>query len=94
MTSKQRAKLRSLASAEQTILHVGKGDIGENLITQAADALAKRELIKGTVLEASSLDVRDAANQLAEATGAEVVQVIGRKFVLYKRNEKEPVIQL
>ena len=94
MTSKQRAKLRSLASTEQTILHVGKGDIGENLITQAADALAKRELIKGTVLEASSLDVKDAANQLAEATGAEVVQVIGRKFVLYKRNEKEPVIQL
>ena len=94
MTSKQRAKLRSLASTEPTILQVGKNDIGESLIAQAADALKKRELIKGCVLENSTLDVKTAAQLIAAATGAEVVQTIGRRFVLYKRSEKEPVIEL
>lgn len=94
MTSKQRAKLRSIASTEQTILHVGKSGISENLIAQAAEALLARELVKGTVLETSTMTPQEAAAAIAQATDAEVVQTIGRKFVLYKRNEKEPVIEL
>lgn len=94
LTSKQRAQLRSLAAAEDTIIHIGKGDISENIIKQTADALKARELIKGKVLENSMLSPRGAAEELADATKSEVVQVIGSKFVLYKRNEREPKIEL
>ena len=94
LTSKQRAQLRAIAATEDTILTVGKDDVTENIIRQAADALRARELIKGKVLENSMLSARGAAETIAEATKSEVVQVIGSKFVLYKRNEKEPKIEL
>ena len=94
LTSKDRAKLRGIASKEDTILQVGKSGIGEALIKQVSDALAKRELIKMRVLENALLDSREVAEQLAVQTGAEVVQVIGTKFVLFKRNPKKPVIEL
>lgn len=84
LTSKQRSQLRSLANSIDTILHVGKDGIGENLIKQADDALEARELIKGRVLENSMLSPREAAEQLAPLTRSEVVQVIGTKFVLYR----------
>ena len=94
LTSKQRAQLRALAATEDTILTVGKEDVTENVIRQAQDALRARELIKGKVLDNSMLSARGAAETLAEATKSEVVQVIGSKFVLSKRNEKEPKIEL
>ena len=94
LTSKQRAQLRALASTEDTILHIGKGDLSDAIVKQAADALKARELIKGRVLENSMLTPREAADALAAATKSEVVQVIGSKFVLYKRNEQEPRIEL
>lgn len=94
LTSKQRAQLRGLAMSEDTIIQVGKGGITENTITQVKDALAARELIKGRVLENSLLTAREAADALAEACAAETVQTIGSKFVLYKRNVKEPKITL
>lgn len=84
LTSKQRAQLRGLANGIDTILHIGKDGIGDNLITQANDALEARELIKGKVLENSLLSTREAAEALAKATRSEVVQVIGTKFVLYR----------
>ncbi len=93
LTSKDRAKLRGIASTEDTILQIGKGGIGDTVVKQAADALAKRELIKGRVLENSLLSAREAAEELAEATASEVVQVIGTKFVLYKRNPENPVLK-
>ena len=74
LTSKQRAYLRSLAVNEDTILMIGKGGIDGDVVKQAADAIFKRELIKGKVLETA--------------------QVIGSKFALYKRNEKDPKIVL
>ena len=94
LTSKQRAQLRGLAMTEDTIIQIGKGGITENTITQVRDALAARELIKGRVLENSLLTAREAADALAEACAAETVQTIGSKFVLYKRNAKEPKIAL
>ena len=84
LTSKQRAQLRGLANGIDTILHIGKDGIGDNLITQANDALEARELIKGKVLENSMMTAREAAEALAVAVRAEVVQVIGTKFVLYR----------
>ena len=94
LNSKQRAFLRSKANSEEPILHLGKGGLSEPLLRQAEDALAARELIKGKVLETAPFSSREAAEQVAQAFCAEVVQVIGRTFVLYRRNQKEPKIQL
>lgn len=94
LTSKQRAQLRGMASTMDTIVIVGKGGITENVITQVTDALKARELIKGKVLESSLLTAKEAGAALAEACKAEQVQSIGSKFVLFKRNEKEPKIEL
>ena len=94
LTSKQRAQLRGLAAAEDTIIQVGKGGITENLVASVSTALKARELVKGRVLENSLLSAREACEALAEACGAESVQVIGTKFVLYKRSDKEPKITL
>lgn len=94
LTSKQRAQLRGLAMAEETIIQVGKGGITENLVASVSDALKARELVKGKVLESAMLTAREACDALAQACRAEGVQVIGTKFVLYKRNEKEPKIVL
>ena len=87
MTSKERARLRSLASTENTILTVGKGGITDNVIESADTALKARELIKGKVLESSMLTAREACEILAEACGAEAIQAIGTKFVLYRKKE-------
>ena len=94
LTSKQRAQLRSMAAELDTILQIGKGGITENVIAQASDALRTRELVKGRVLESSLLTAREACDALCEACRAEGVQVIGSKFVMYRRNEKEPKIEL
>lgn len=94
LTSKQRAYLRSLANPLDTILMVGKSGLSPELIKQADDALTARELIKGRALETAPLSPRDAAEELARETGAEVVQVIGTRFVLYRRHPKEPKIVL
>ena len=89
LTSKQRAQLRGLANGIDTILHVGKDGLGDNLIKQADDALEARELIKGKVLENSLLSAREAAEALAPVTRSEVVQVIGTKFVLYRPSHRK-----
>ena len=94
LTSKQRAQLRGLASTADTIIMVGKGGITENVVAQTSDALKARELVKGKVLESSLLSAREACVALSEACRAEQVQVIGNKFVLYKRNDSEPKIEL
>ena len=87
ITSKQRAQLRGMAAALNTELQIGKSGITENVVRQAEEALAARELIKGRVLDNSLLSAR-------EACGADGVQVIGSKFVLFKQNEKDPKIVL
>ena len=94
LTSKQRAYLRGLATSESAIMQVGKGGIGENLIKTVSDALEARELIKVHVLDNSPYTPREAAEALAEATDSQVVTVIGKKFVLYRRSEKKPKIDL
>jgi RNA-binding protein len=63
-------------------------------LKQADDALTARELIKGKVLETAPLSAREAADQLAAAVSAQVVQVIGRVFVLYRPNPEQPQIKL
>ena len=94
LSSKQRASLRAIASTYDTIFQIGKGGISDTLISQVEDALRKRELIKLRVLDNSMYTSREAAEEIAEKTGADVVQVIGSSFVLFKRNPKEPVINI
>ena len=94
LNSKQRAQLRGMANGYETILHIGKGDIGAEIIKQADDALTARELIKCCVLETSSFSSRAAADHIAEKTGADVVQVIGSKFILYRENKENKKIVL
>lgn len=91
LTSKQRAYLRSLAANEPTIMQIGKGGISENLIKTVGDALEARELIKLSVLENSSEDVREAAEALADATGAEIAGVIGKKIILYRESKNKKI---
>ena len=93
LTSKQRAYLRSIAAEYETIFQIGKGGVTEMMCKEIGEALRKRELIKLKVLENSGWTAREAADAVAEQTGADVVQVIGNKFVLFKRNPKEPVIE-
>lgn len=94
ITTKQRAKLRGIANGIDTILQVGKGGINDELVIQVNDALKARELIKMRVLETSPLDSREAAGELAELCKADIVQVIGSRFVLYKKNHQKPKIEL
>ncbi len=89
LSSKQRAQLRGIANSIDTILQIGKDGMGENLVTQANDALEKREIIKCKVLEAAMLTTREAAEELAQLTRSEVVQVIGTKFVLYRKSHRK-----
>ncbi len=94
LTSKQRAYLRGLANSYDTILIVGKGGLTDTIYKQASDALKARELIKCKVLETCEFTSREAADTIAEQVGADVVQVIGYKFILYKPNPDEPKIRL
>ncbi|HBU12290.1 MAG TPA: ribosome assembly RNA-binding protein YhbY [Clostridiales bacterium] len=94
LTSKQRAKLRGMAQAMEPVLHIGKEELTDNVIRQAEDALTARELIKGTVQQNCPLTARDACDALCEATGAQPVGVIGRKFVLYRASKDKKKIEL
>ena len=89
LTSKQRAALRGMANTMEPVFQIGKGEIDETLIKGVDDCIKARELIKLKVLENSEYSAREAADALCEALGCECVQVIGRKFVLFKQKKKE-----
>jgi RNA-binding protein len=82
--------LRALANGLETILYVGKEGLSDNLNKQTNDALTARECVKGCVLETAPLNAREAGQALAQAVSAQVVQVIGRRFVLYRENAALP----
>ncbi len=89
ITSKQRAFLRGEANGIEPIFQIGKGGISDEIIFQLGKALDARELIKVHVLETAMLDIKQACNEIAERLGAEPVQAIGSKFVLYRKASKE-----
>ena len=94
ITSKQRAKLRSMANGLSPIVHVGKGGISDNLIEQLDGALETRELVKITILQSCDEDARVLCDTLAKKLGAEPVQAIGKKFVLYRESKDHKKIEL
>ena len=94
LNSRQRAQLRGLANNIETILQVGKSGVTENTVKQVNDALEARELIKLRTLETCPTSSRETADELAEKTEADVVQVIGSRFILYKESRDSKQIKL
>ncbi len=89
LTSKQRAELRSEANTLETTLMVGKGGVTENVLAEAKTQLDARELVKGRVLETALMTAREVCDEICEALGADGVQCVGSKFVIYRRSEKK-----
>lgn len=94
MTSKQRAYLRSLANGIEPILQVGKASLTPEVTASVSEALEARELIKLSVLKNCMDDPRSIAEVLAERTGSQVVQVVGKKITLYKESKDKKKIEL
>ena len=89
MTSKQRAYLKGLAMTMEPIFQVGKSSVTPELITAISEALTARELIKISVLQNCLDDPKELAEIIAERTHSQVVQVIGKKIVLYKEGKED-----
>lgn len=89
MTSKQRSYLKSLAQKMDPIMQIGKGSISPEYVRSTDEALAARELIKISVLQNCMDDPRAIAEVLAERTRSEVVQVIGKKIILYREGKDD-----
>ncbi|MBY0146790.1 ribosome assembly RNA-binding protein YhbY [Neobacillus niacini] len=94
LTGKQKRFLRSKAHHLDPIFQVGKGGVNENMVKQVAEALEARELFKISVLQNCEEDKNVVAQQLAQGTGAEIVQIIGNTIVLYKESVEKKQITL
>ena len=84
LTGKQRSYLRKLAQDEEPLVFIGKNDLTETVIHEMDNLLTARELVKAKIQDTSTLDAKATANELAAQLGAEYVQAIGRRFVLYR----------
>lgn len=91
LTGKQVRQLRSLAHHLNPIIHIGKSDISDALVKETEAALENRELVKCAVQDGSDLETREAADMLAERTNADVVQVIGHRFSLYRESSRDDI---
>ena len=94
LTGKQRSYLRGKGNSLDTVIQVGKEGISKALVAQVNETIEAQELIKVRILDNSLYTAREAAEELAEACEAEVVQVIGSVCLLYKRNQEEPIYKL
>ncbi len=89
LNSKQRAELRAQANGLETTLIVGKDGVTGQVIAEVERQLSTRELIKGKVLETSLMSAREACDEICASTGADGVQTLGSKFVIFRINEKK-----
>ena len=87
ITSKQRAYLRKISHELEPIFQIGKDGVTDTLIKGVDEALEKREILKVHILETALLDTKETCNYMAQQLGAEPVQAIGNKFILYRRAE-------
>ncbi len=94
MKGKQRAYLKKLSHNMRPVIQVGKDGVTPSLIDQISETIRKRELIKISVLESCPEEVDEVMDKILERAKCKYVQSIGRKLTIYKRNEKEPVIEL
>lgn len=94
LTGKQRSYLKSLANGLDTTVYIGKNELTDSVLDEMADYLRVHEMVKVKVQDNVELAIKDVANEAALALGAEYVQAIGRRFVLYKESDENPVIVL
>ncbi len=94
MNSKLRSQLKGIGSKTQAVMQLGKNGIGEDFLAQVEQLLEAREILKISVLDNNMDDIKELSREISLKTESEVVQVIGRKIVLFKRNIKEPVLNL
>lgn len=94
MTSKQRAYLKGLAMNIDAIFQIGKSSLTPEVTNAVSEAFNTRELVKVTILKNCLDDPREVASTLAERTNSQLVQVIGRKAVLYKESKENKKIEL
>ena len=94
LTSKQRSYLIGLSNQLDPVVHVGKNGVGPETVVSAEEAFNTHELVKGSVQKNVLEDVRSCAETVAERSRAELVTVIGRKFIMYKPFKDKPVIKL
>lgn len=89
ITSKQRAKLRGMANNSDPIVYIGKNGITNELIDSLRRALVARELVKCEILDNVPVNSKEAAANVSEILGCDIVQVIGKRFIVYKKNAKK-----
>lgn len=94
LSGKEKRYLRSLANTIDPVVQVGKASVNDSVLFSLNEALDARELVKVKVLKNCLDEVKDVAQELAEQSKAELVQVIGRNVVLYRPNPEKPLIKL
>ncbi len=94
ITGKQRSYLKKLAHNIEPTVYMGKSGLTDNIRQELLTGFECRELVKVKLQESCIMDPKEVANQLAEELGAEFVQAIGRKFVLYKESKDNKIIEL
>ena len=94
LTGKQRSYLKGLANQLEAAVYIGKNEIGENTLVEIDNYLTAHEMVKVKIQEGCLLDPKEAANSVAEELGAEFVQAIGRRFVLYRENKEKKQIYI
>ncbi|MGN0659663.1 MAG: ribosome assembly RNA-binding protein YhbY [Emergencia sp.] len=94
ITSRQRSYLRGLAQQTDATVYIGKQGLTDNIVREIETGLRCRELVKVKIQEGCELDPKETANEMADRLGAEFVQAIGRKFVLYRESEDSRQIEL
>lgn len=94
MTTKERAKLKSIASNLNDNVFVGKEGVTDNVVQQTEENLFAHEIVKVRVLKNYKDEIRDIADSLKDRTGSEIVQIIGNKIVLYKVSTKDKIVHL
>lgn len=88
LDNEQKKKLRGMAHSLNSMMQIGKGNLNENMIQSLRNDLEAHELVKVTLLKTSDLTAREAAIECAGATGSEIIQIVGRTFVLYRRSKE------
>lgn len=91
LTKKQIKQLRALSNSLKPLFYVGKNDLTEAAIKQADETIEAHELMKCAVQDGSGMTAKEAAAELADQLGAEVVQSIGNRFVLYRASQREDI---
>ena len=94
LNPKQRALLRAMAHELKPVLNIGKEGVTESALAALVQAFATRELLKLKVLEAAPVSARETATALEAIEGVQIVQVIGRTVVLYRRHPERPKLEL